>query len=76
MFVTDIERHPDSATCRRMSVRRRNEQLADEQAAADTVRFTINGEEIGRVRSFRYLGRILSEKDDDSPCIHDQLARA
>ena len=76
MFVTDIKRHADSATCRRMSVRCRNERLADEQATADTVRFTINGEEIGRVRSFRYLGRILLERDDDSPCIHDQLARA
>ena len=46
------------------------------QAAADTVIFHINGQPLERVRSFRYLGRILSDNDDDSPCIQENLRRA
>ena len=38
--------------------------------------FTVNGKLIDRVHNFRYLGRILSDDDDDTPCIRDNLKRA
>ena len=38
--------------------------------------FTVGGQPIERVRKFRYLGRILSERDDDTLSIEDQLKRA
>ena len=40
------------------------------------VNFFVGGDEIKRVREFKYLGRILSEKDDDSPAIEANLRKA
>ena len=42
----------------------------------EEVEFTANGERIERVEEFRYLGRILTESDDDSKCIQEQLRKA
>ena len=76
MFVVDVERHRGSETCMQLARRRTNERLAQEQAEADTVGFTVNGGAIERVREFRYLGRVLAEDDCDTPCIQVQLQRA
>ena len=46
------------------------------QADADAVNFHIDGQPLERVRTFRYLGRILSDNDDDSPCVQANLKRA
>ena len=37
---------------------------------------TINGAKIKRVREFWYLGRILTEDDDDGRCIEENLRSA
>jgi len=46
------------------------------QIEAEEVTFQIAGVDIERVSSFRYLGRILDEIDDDSHALTRQLARA
>ena len=70
------DRHWKSDTCKKLQVRRSNEKVTLKQWEAESVEFTINGEKIERVEEFRYLGRILTEDDDDSRCIEDQLNRA
>ena len=76
MHTKNITRHQKTATCKRLQVRRTNEEKQDEQARAELVKFTVNGKEVERVKYFRYLGRILSENDDDTKCILDNLRRA
>ena len=44
-----------SKTCEKISTRRQNEELQDKQVMADEVKFYIQGEEIERVREFKYL---------------------
>ena len=76
MQTANPDRHWKSDTCKKLQVRRSNEKAALKQWEAERVEFTINGEKIERVKEFRYLGRILTEDDDDSRCIEDQLKRA
>ena len=76
MQTANPDRHWKSDTCKKLQVRRSNEKAALKQWEAERVEFTINGEKIERVKEFRYLGRILTEDDDDSRCIEDQLKKA
>jgi len=76
MFTRNVENHGRTQTCKKLQVRRENERDARKQKEAEEVIFRINGEEIERVREFRYLGRILDENDDDSRCILAQLSKA
>ena len=65
-----------SKTCEKISTRRQNEELQDKQVMSDEVKFYIQGEEIKRVREFKYLGRILTDNDDDTKCIESALEKA
>ena len=56
--------------------RRRNESKQDRQFKAENVKFHIDGEELEGVRYFKYLGRILTEDDDDTRCIESNLKKA
>ena len=68
--------HQTSADCRRFAERKAALERSMEQRAAETVTFTVGGARIGRVRQFKYLGRILDEGDDDSYAVLRQLDRA
>ena len=46
------------------------------QAAAGDVVFLVGGRPIERVSTFKYLGRVLDEADDDTKCIDAQLKKA
>ena len=72
----DLAKHQQLFTCKRGASRRANEIKQDRQFEAGKVKFYVKGEAIDRVRYFRYLGRILSEDDDDTKCIESNLARA
>ena len=76
MHCLDMEKHLRSKTCEKIFTRRRNEDLQDKQVMADEIKFYIQGEEIERVREFKYLGRILTNNDDDTKCIDNALAKA
>jgi hypothetical protein len=47
-----------------------------EKRTALKAKFKIYGNSINRVRDFKYLGRVLEEKDDDSVAASRQLQRA
>ena len=76
MQVRNVERHQKTKTCERLQRRRVNEGLQDKQYESEKVSITVNGRRIERVRSFTYLGRVLSQNDDDTNAITTQLERA
>ena len=76
MHSKTIRRHQKTITCRRLRKRRENKGLQDLQANGGKVAFRIYGKEIERVREFTYLGRILTENDDDTKAIESQILKA
>ena len=68
--------HTGSKTCEKVSTRRQNEELQDPLALADEIKFYIQGEEIERVKEFKYLGRILTHNDNDTRCVGNALMKA
>ena len=76
MFVKDVAKHKDSFTCKKGQQRRTNENLERKQKSAEDMDITVYGKKLERVTEFKYLGRILSQNDDDSKCIEQQLKRA
>ena len=75
MFIQDASAHHFTPACKKLQNRRRNEKMMARQVMADSVKFSINGGEIERVREFKYLGRILLEDDDDTKCIEMNLKK-
>ena len=75
-FTSDIERHQRTEACRKGRARRKNEEQQEKQAKVDRVKIYVNDKQIERVREFKYLGRILSENDDDAKCVESQVTKA
>ena len=76
MRVTDLAKHTDSFTCKRGAPRHSNEVKQDKQSEANDVKFYVDGNEIERVCYFKYLGRVLTEDDNDTMCIDYNLRKA
>ena len=74
--TADQASHRASATCRdaRERYRRYLHHIAEEDSRG--VEFTVGGEKFNRVSEFKYLGRVVSEDDDDSPAIETNLKKA
>jgi hypothetical protein len=53
-------------------IKRRKELI---QQAAPNVKFTVEEEPISRTSSFKYLGQIITENDDDLPAVGLQIKR-
>ena len=75
MFTANAETHPQTATCTAVTRWRCNTEMSEEQVAAEHVDFWLDGGTIERVERFCYLGRVLADKDDDSPYVNKQLCR-
>ena len=69
-------RHRNSELCRRRMEQREQHAAAQAGARALEQNFTAYGEELRKVEQFRYLGRLLSFDDNDTPAIRRQLKRA
>ena len=76
MRCKNLKSHQLTKTCQNLSRRRNNERLQDAQAEGNNVKFYVGGNEIDRVHNFMYLGRLLSDDDDDSPAIDSNLRKA
>ena len=50
--------------------------MQQKQAEAERVEFTVNGQQIERVKYFKYLGRYFSDDDDDTRCILENIRTA
>ena len=69
-------KHWETNTCIEMTRKRISYFKKYEKRTALKAKFEIYGNNINRVREFKYLGRILDEKDDDSVAASRQLQRA
>jgi hypothetical protein len=70
------EAHRQTMTCRAMGAMITNRELAEDQAAATQAHFTVGGVGIENVGSFCYLGRMLSEDDNDRAAVQRNLRKA
>ena len=68
--------HLESEDCKRFAEIKRNRRIDSQQEAATNVKFNINGEEINTVSSFKYLGSIITDTNDDLEAIDLQLKKA
>ena len=60
-----------------MGTERRNQRdMAVQSALALCQQFTVHGDVLERVKVFRYLGRLLSQNDDDIQAVWSQLHKA
>ena len=75
--ILGTSKHEESNTCRRIAAQRRQHLMAAEGARAMQCTFTVYGEvELRQVERFKYLGRVLSYDDSDTPAIRRNLKRA
>ena len=68
--------HENSKTCKQMAAMRRQHAMAAQGKADLEEIFTAYGDELKHVRQFKYLGRIMSHDDNDTPAMRRNLKRA
>ena len=68
--------HEASKTCQRTAAARRQHATAAQGRAALRQTFTAYDEPLNRVTQFKYLGRIMSYDDNDTPAVRRNIKRA
>ena len=69
-------RHKITAMCRSRAERKRR-RLAETEVRENTeMAFEVYGEQLQTVPSFKYMGRILTEGDDDWPAVAGNLGKS
>ena len=68
--------HRSSVLCRMLQRQREQARRLRECTEAQNIEFTALGSALGKVHEFRYLGRILTERDSDWPALRRNLSRA
>jgi len=68
--------HQNSQRCRKGAARLRQRAAIQAARAAREVVFTIYGDNLDSVDTFKYLGRPISAVDDDWPALHRNLTKA
>ena len=72
----NVEKHQKTEACKKGQRRRKNEKLQDIQHEAGKKEFFVYGKKLEQVSEFKYLGRILTDNDDDTKAIEGQLKKA
>jgi hypothetical protein len=68
--------HQRTLDCIRNTETRRKRQDEKIQQKTEEIIFTVNGSEIKTVDQFKYLGRMLDNKDNDIPAVEKNLQKA
>ncbi len=68
--------HINTKECRVGTARRHQRDMAVRSALALRQQFTVHGDVLERVEVFRYLGRLLSQDEDDVQAVRNQLCKA
>ena len=76
MSARGLSLHRNSATCKRLAARNTALEQREIQIQASEFILTVDGNPIQKVKEFKYLGRIVSENDDDKPAIRRNIKRA
>ena len=71
-----MKKHQQSEACQKGRRRRKNERLQDTQHRAQQIKFFVNGKQLEKVSEFKYLGRVLTDNDDDTKAIEGQIRKA
>ena len=72
----DTDSHRNTQKCGLLSARYQDLKRYYAEAESREVKFYVDGEEIDRVDHFKYLGRVVSDDDDDSLAIEANLKKA
>ena len=68
--------HQNTKECQQFAIIQANRILGEEQKTAKQTIFTIGSTPIETVQEFKYLGRILDDRDQDLPAVTYNLQRA
>ena len=68
--------HQRTAMCKKLADAKRRRHVLEDIRRAEEVVFTACGQPLERVRTFKYLGRVLSDTDNDGPAVYKNLAKA
>jgi hypothetical protein len=68
--------HPESKECKQYAKVKKKRQKYVIQNAATHVRFHIDNQPVGKTSKFKYLDRIIADKDDDLPAVEQQITKA
>mgnify|MGYP003332067915 CR=1 FL=1 len=74
--TSNIAKHQKSEVWQKGRKRRENEKLQDKQVESEKVDFFVNEKKLEMVSLFNYLGCIISQDDDDTICIEEQIKSA
>jgi hypothetical protein len=69
-------KHVQTKTCLVGRERREQREKAIDAALALRQLFYVNGDVLGKVDAFRYLGRIVAQDDDDICAVRSQIKKA
>ena len=69
-------RHKSTAMCRSAAERKRRRLAEAEVRESTDMTLKVYREQLQTVTSFKYLGRILTEGDDDWPAVAGNLGKA
>ena len=70
------DQHLQSEDCKRYTDVKNNKRQDRCNMAATNVNFQLNGNDIKKVSDFKYLGRIINNKDNDLKAVENQLKKA
>ena len=77
LFQKSVDnKHQQTLDCIRFAIIKENRELAKRQATDSSFTFMVEGTPLQSVQEFKYLGRILHEKDCDDSAINQNLKRA
>jgi hypothetical protein len=71
------EQHQQSKECMKWAMMyEKRKQYTEQQTKAAEAKFYLDGVELQRVEEFRYLGRMVTNKDNDNKAIKTNIAKA
>lgn len=70
------QQHQNSEDCKKFTMRMTKRRQEIMQQAAGNVEFYINGQAVKKVSKFKYLGRIITNDDNDLPAVDYNLCKA
>ena len=73
--TTGTPAHEASQTCRRATAARRQLAVAAESRVALLQTFLAYGELLKAMRQFKYLGRVVSYNDNDTPAVRRNIKK-
>ena len=78
IFQSDVGiRHQSTKTCKAFAMRVENQnKYKCNKVAAESVKFTVFDEQIEQVQEFKYLGRPVTDTDDDLKAVLHNLTKA